>query len=160
VRLIDTGTIGDVKDTTKFGLEFAYQAGPFSVEAEYFNVDVNRSAGEEPSFSGYHVQASYVLTGESRGYRGGVFRGVSPSGPRGAWEVAARFSSVDLVDSGFTGGEQENLTLGLNYYASANVRFMVNYIFIDVKDSTAVPNGVTVGSDKPNVLLARVQYHF
>jgi hypothetical protein len=37
---------------------------------------------------------------------------------------------------------------------------MVNYIFIDVKDSTAVANGVTVGNDKPNVLLARAQYHF
>ena len=160
VRLIDTGSIGDVDDTFKFGLELAYQAGPFSVEAEYLSVDVNRSAGAEPTFSGYHVQASYVLTGEARGYRGGVFRGIAPASPRGAWEVAARFSSVDLIDAGFTGGEQENFTLGLNYYASANVRFMVNYIFIDVKDSTAVANGVTVGSDKPNVLLARAQYNF
>ena len=160
VRLIDTGSIGDVDDTFKFGLELAYQAGPFSVEAEYLGVDVNRSAGAEPTFSGYHVQASYVLTGESRGYRGGAFRGNTPATPRGAWEVGARFSSVDLIDAGFTGGEQENFTLGLNYYAGANVRFMVNYIFIDVKGSTAVANGVTVGSDNPNVLLARAQYHF
>jgi hypothetical protein len=30
------------------------------------------------SFNGYQVQASYVVTGESRGYRNSVFRGVSP----------------------------------------------------------------------------------
>ena len=161
VRLIDSGNIGDVDDTFKYGVELAYQAGPFSVEAEYLSVDVNRSAGAEPTFSGYHVQASYVLTGEKRGYRGGVFRGISPGDKsRGAWEVAARYSSVDLIDAGFQGGEQDNFTLGLNYYASGNVRFMLNYIFIDVSDSNATANGVTVGSDSPNVLLARAQYNF
>ena len=160
VRLIDTGNIGAVDSTFKYGIELAYQAGPFSMEAEYLSADVSRDAGPEPTFSGYHVQASYVLTGESRGYRGGVFRGISPASPSGAWEVAARFSSVDLIDSGFTGGKQENITLGLNYYASGNVRFMFNYIFIDVKDSTAEANGVEVGNDSPNVFLARAQYSF
>jgi phosphate-selective porin OprO and OprP len=161
VRLIDTGNIADVEDTFKYGVELAYQAGPFSAEAEYLSVDVNGTAGAEPTFGGYHVQASWVLTGEKRSYRNGVFRGVTPGqAGRGAWEVAARFSSVDLIDSGFQGGEQENLTLGLNYYASPNVRFMVNYIFIDVSDSTAVANGELVGDDKPNVLLARAQFNF
>jgi phosphate-selective porin OprO and OprP len=161
VRLIDTSNIVDVDDTFKYGIELAYQAGPFSVEGEYLNVDVNRSAGAEPSFSGYHVQASYILTGEKRGYRGGVFRGVTPGqAGRGAWEIAARFSSIDLIDAGFQGGKQDNFTLGLNYYASANVRFMVNYIFIDVSDSTAVANGVVVGNDKPNVLLGRAMFYF
>jgi len=161
VRLIDTGNIADVDTTMKYGIELAYQTGPFSVEAEYLNVDVNRDVGAEPSFGGYYVQASYVLTGEKRGYRNGVFRGVTPGqAGRGAWELAARFSSADLIDSGFQGGEQDNFTLGLNYYASANVRFMLNYIMIDVSDSAAVANGVTVGSDKPNVVLARAQFHF
>jgi phosphate-selective porin OprO and OprP len=137
------------------------ELGPFSVEAEYLSVDVNRAAGLEPGFSGYYVQASYVLIGEKRGYRGGVFRGVTPAqAGRGAWEVAARYSYVDLIDSGFLGGEQENFTLGLNYYASANVRFMLNYIHIDVSDSTAVANGVAVGNDNPHVVLARAQFHF
>lgn len=161
VRLIDTNNIVDVDDTFKYGIELAYQAGPFSVEGEYLSVDVNRSTGPEPTFSGYHVQASYILTGEKRGYRGGVFRGVTPGQQgRGAWEIAARFSSIDLIDAGFQGGQQDNFTLGLNYYASSNVRFMLNYIFIDVSDSSAVANGVTVGSDKPSVLLARAMYYF
>jgi phosphate-selective porin OprO and OprP len=161
VRLIDTGNVTLVSDTLKYGLELAYQAGPFSVEGEYLSVDTSRDAGEEPGFSGYHVQTSYVLTGEKRGYRGGVFRGITPGqAGRGAWELAARFSSIDLIDAGFQGGKQENITLGLNYYSSANVRFMLNYIMIDVTDSAAVANGVVVGDDSPNVILARAQYSF
>jgi len=164
-RLIDTGTIGGVSATAKFGLELAYQAGPFSVEGEYFSVDVDTHAGSDPTFTGYHVQTSYVLTGESRGYRNGLFRGISPDSKRGAWEVAARFSSVDLIDAGFQGGEQENLTLGLNYYASSNIRFMANYIMVDVYDSAAVVGGsnvpaVVVGDDSPNVFALRAQFHF
>lgn len=160
-RLIDTGNIADVSSTTKFGLEAAFQSGPFSAEAEYFSVDLSRDAGAEPTFSGYHVQASYVLTGEKRGYRGGVFRGIAPGdNSRGAWELAARYSNVDLIDSGFQGGEQKNLSLGVNYYASANVRFMLNYIMVDVSDSTATVGGLMVGDDKPNILIGRAMFHF
>ncbi|MFU8815645.1 MAG: OprO/OprP family phosphate-selective porin [Pseudomonadales bacterium] len=164
-RLIDTGSIGAVKATTKLGLELAYQAGPFSAEAEYFRVDVDTNVGSDPTFDGYHVQGSYVLTGEARGYRNGVFRGISPASRAGAWEIAARFSSVDLIDGGFQGGEQENWTLGLNYYASSNVRFMANYIMVDVKNSGASVAGanvpaVIVGDDSPNVLAVRAQFHF
>lgn len=159
-RLINTGTIGDVKSTFKTGVELAFQSGPFSAEAEYLRADVKRDIGNEPTFNGYHVQASYVLTGESRGYRNGVFRSVSPQGARGAWEVAARYSVADLNDGGFMGGEQENFTLGLNYYANNNIRFMINYIAVDVKDSGAVASGVLVGDDSPNILLLRAQVNW
>lgn len=160
-RLIDTGNITAVDSTLKYGLELAYQTGPFSIEGEYLTVDVSRDAGAEPTFSHYHVQASYVLTGEQRGYRGGVFRGITPGEKgRGAWEIAARFSSADLIDAGFQGGKQDNFTLGLNYYASANVRFMLNYIMVDVSDSNASVGGTPVGNEKPNILAARAQYNF
>jgi phosphate-selective porin OprO and OprP len=159
-RLIDTGNITEVSSTFKYGLEAAFQRGPFSVEGEYFTVDVSRDSGSEPTFDGYHVQASYVLTGEKRGYQNGVFRGVTPGSPRGAWEIAARFSSADLVDAGFQGGTQDNITLALNYYASRNVRFMLNYILVSVEDSAAVVAGNPVGDDEPNILLGRVQFHF
>jgi phosphate-selective porin OprO and OprP len=159
-RLIDTGNIADVSSTFKYGLEAAFQSGPFSVEAEYFNVDVSRDSGNEPTFDGYHIQASYVLTGEKRGYQNGVFRGVTPGSPRGAWEIAARFSSADLIDAGFQGGTQDNITIALNYYASRNVRFMLNYILVSVEDSGAVVAGRVVGDDEPNILLGRVQFHF
>lgn len=164
-RLIDTGTIPDASATLKYALELAYQAGPFSAEAEYFGVAVDTDSGSDPTFTGYHLQAGYVLTGESRGYRDGVFRGITPASRSGAWEVAARYSSVDLIDAGFQGGEQQNLTLGVNYYVTANIRFMANYIRVDVKDSGASVGGsndpaVIVGDESPNIFAMRAQFHF
>jgi phosphate-selective porin OprO and OprP len=158
VRLIDTGNIADVDDTLKAGLELALRYGPFSMEAEYLMADINRNTGEEPTFNGYHVQTSYFLTGETRGYRNGVFRGIKPNNTWGAVEAAARWSSMDLTDSGFEGGKQENFTLGLNYYATANIRFMANYIMVDVTDRD--PSIIAGGEDSPNIFLLRAAFYF
>ena len=160
-RLVDTGTISDVDTTMKMGLEAAYQAGPFHMVAEYFNVDVDRNTGEDPSFSGYHIYGVWNVTGEQRGYRNGVFRSLKPGSPdRGAWELALRYSSLDLDDAGFQGGTQDNIPLGVNYYPNANVRFMLNYIMVDIEDSGATVDGVVVGDESPNILIARAQYSF
>lgn len=158
-RLVDTGVIDMVSSTTKYGLEAMWQSGPFSVMSEYFMVSVDRDAGEEPDFSGWHVQGSWILTGQTRSYRNGTFRGV-PVGDKGAWELSARYSSLDLTDDGFQGGEQDNVTLGLNYYSSSNVRFMLNYIMVDVEDSGAVVDGIVVGDDSPGILLTRAMFYF
>ena len=160
VRLINTGGITDVESVSKAGFEFAYQTGPFSVEYEYITVGVDRENGDEPDFDGFHVQASYVLTGESRSYGGGSFGGVTPSTSAGAWEIAARFSSVDLNDGDSEGGEQNNVTLALNHYATSNLRFMANLIAVDVEDSGQMVNGETVGDDSPTIALFRAQYNF
>jgi phosphate-selective porin OprO and OprP len=160
-RLVDTGTITDASSTTKFALEAYWQGGPFSALAEYYALSVDRDAGAEPDFDGWYVQGSWFLTGENRSYRNGTYRGVTPKqAGRGAWEVVARYSTVDLTDVGFQGGEQDIITLGLNYYQSANVRFMLNYIMVDVTDSAATVNGVVAGDDSPNILLARAQFSF
>jgi len=160
-RLVDTGSIPDVDKTMKYGVEAAYQSGPFAVQTEYFGVGVDRNAGAEPDFSGWYVQGSWIVTGEKRGYGKGIFRSVKPGNPdRGAWEVTARYSALDLNDTGFQGGEQENLTLGLTYYSNPNVRFMLNYIMVDVTDSGAVVDGAPVGDESPNILIGRAQYSF
>lgn len=153
-RLIDTGNIDRVDSTLKLGGDFAYQSGPLSVEAEYLRAKVNRDAGPEPVFTGFHVQSSYVLTGEARGYGNGKFGGVSPKKPGGAWEVAARYSYADLDDAGFTGGVQKNVTLGVNWYATDRVRFMGNMIFSDVE------GGVAGVDESPTMVTLRAQYSF
>ncbi len=154
VRLVDTGSISDVDNITQLGLEAAWQSGPFSVQGEYIRSDVSRGNGEsDVDFSGWYVSGSWVLTGESRGYRGGVFRGVSPNLTSGAWELTARYSSVDLDDTPTVfGGEEQNFTLGLNWYANDRIRFMANYVNVDSERG-----GV---SDDPHIFLMRAQVAF
>ena len=137
----------NLNSTFKTGLEVAYLNGPFSVEAEYLHVNVDMEVGESPSFGGWHVQSSYVFGG-ARSYSGGIFGGVRPEGEAGAWEIAARFSNMDLNDSGYHGGEQSNFTVALNRYVTSNLRFMFNVIFVDVEDRN------------PILGVMRAQFHF
>ncbi len=94
--------------------------------------------------NGVYVQASYFLTGESRNYKTSVgsFGRVTPnnsfdpaSGHWGAFEVAGRYSWLDLQDEGNNGGEEQNVTLGLNWYLYSNLRLTANYVYADVKDT-------------------------
>jgi len=50
------------------------------------------------------------------------------SGGRGAYEVAARYSYLDLDSGTIAGGKLHDLTLGLNWYANRNMRMMFNYV--------------------------------
>ena len=119
------------------GLEAAYVSSPFSVQGEYIfaNADVASSA----NFRGYYAQASYFLTGEHRNYKPseGAFSRVKPKenfksgGGPGAWEVALRYSGLDLDDNSITGGKLNDLTAGLNWYLNPNTRVMWNYVHAD-----------------------------
>ncbi|MBV2130802.1 OprO/OprP family phosphate-selective porin [Arsukibacterium indicum] len=152
IRLIDTGTLNEVDSLTRAGLEFAAIKGVWSVEAELLSLQTS-SAIQDVSFSGYHMQVSYVVTGESRSYKNGLFSGIKPSSASGAIEVAARYSVTDLNDGAVFGGEQKNLTLGLNYYMNSNIRFMGNIVFSDIDTSSAV-------SEEPIGFGIRAQYNF
>lgn len=168
-RLVDTNSIANivgVDDITKIGLEGAWVAGPFSLQAEWMQMDMSREDGlPDVDFDGWYASASWFLTGESRPYKKGVFGRVKPKSPLGkggfgAWEAAVRFAEVDLSDwddlaagTGVTGahaGELETTTLGLNWYATDNVRFMLNYVMAEASYGAGV-------SDEPDVLQFRGQ---
>ncbi|MCG2633818.1 MAG: porin [Gammaproteobacteria bacterium] len=155
-RLVDTGTFGGVDDITKLGLEAAWVTGPFSLQSEWMTYDVSGNTGMgDADFDGYYAYASWFLTGESRPYEGGEFGRVKPmsvvgKGGSGAWEVAARYSELDLNDGLIAGGELETITLGLNWYATNNIRFMMNYVMAEADYGLGV-------TDEPDVIQVRAQ---
>lgn len=132
-RLVDTGNIAGVDDSQSYGLEFAGVYGPFSVQSEFIQTKLKRDGASDLDFDGWYAYASYFLTGESRAYKNGIFDRTKPKSPvgkggYGAWEVAARYSTLDLNDDTVTGGELDNVTLGVNWYATDNIRFAANYV--------------------------------
>ena len=113
--LISTGAIANVSGAQVYGVEAAATYGPLCVQGEYywFNVDRSANTGLAPigtsslKFQGGYAQAAYVLTGESRKYNpsNAAYGGVKPNNPFsingggwGAWEIAGRYSTIDLND--------------------------------------------------------------
>ena len=63
----------------------------------------------------------------------GAFGSVHPDEPfwwekAGAFEIAGRYSYLDLDSAGINGGVLHDWTLGLNWYTNRNSRVMLNYI--------------------------------
>jgi len=164
-RILDTGTLNDVEHARVLSAELAASFGSFYLQGEYFDYNVGRRALSDLHFNGGYVQASYVLTGESRKYStsSGSFGGIKPKNPFtpgggwGAWEIAARYSTVNLNDANVFGGKQSNLTLGLNWYVNENMRFMLNWINGRVEKRNVA--GVDTGASY-NAVAMRAQVAF
>ena len=153
VRFVRTGRLEDVDRISRLGLEFAWKSGPYSAQAEWLRANVDSNVdSDNGNFDGWYVSGSWILTGESREYKKGRFRGVKPNGKLGAWELAARYSSIDLNDDEVQGGQENNVTLGLNWYVNDHFRFSGNYIKVDSER-----RGI---SDDPNIFLVRAQATF
>jgi len=149
-------------DVDLFNIEGALKWGPALLQAEYTLANVDTTFGGSRTFSGYYVQGSYVLTGESRTYRhaNGTFDKVKPKkdfgfkegNGWGAWEVAARYASVDLEDGPVRAGKQSSLTGGINWFLTNNVTASLNYIHNWVENDLV--------DDDFSVIQTRVRFDF
>ena len=126
-------------------LEAAFVWGPFSMQGEYAELEADgarftRSANltdpvtpVNPTYTGWYVDASWYLTGETRNYEAaeGIFgrtKVKNPvwggSGGWGAWQIAGRYDVLDLSDKAedmnlayncVECGEQQTWLFGLNW---------------------------------------------
>jgi len=128
--------------------ELAFVYGPFSAQAEYIGAYVADTAGTAANLHSCYAYVSYFLTGEHRPYKRstGVFTRLKPlenffrvrgcdgyvHTGKGAWEVAARWSYLDLTDEAIHLGRWSNFTAGLNWYLNPYTRLMWNYVYSDV----------------------------
>jgi phosphate-selective porin OprO/OprP len=176
IRLIDTGSI-NASHYWEYGLEGAGNWHNLYGQGGYFHYDVTRRASPlpDPSFDGWYLQASWVLTGEAKPYRPerGAYSTPAPDHPFsfskgdwGAWEIAGRYSDLDLdFDpgaagsatplAGIRGGEQRIWTGGLNWYPNAAMRFMLNYQHTDVTRLSVVGGSLDA---KLDALSLRAQF--
>lgn len=160
--LVNTGSINTDSHIRTVG-EAAYTYGPLSLQGEYYYVDIDRESAGSPdlNFSGFYVEGSWFLTNDMRRYSAskGAYGKIKPrtvvgKGGMGAWQLAVRFSSVDLNDNDISGGDAQNLSLALNWYATNNIRMSANYVSV-----LDVEGGPSDG-DEPDAFQVRAQLEF
>lgn len=137
---VDTESI-PARNFHLFGVESGLLLGRLHMQSEAVYAVVNQIGGATVSLSGAYAQLGYVLTGEARQFnrKNGVFGRIIPTNPvgycggSGAWELAARWSYVDLNDANIVGGRLNDLTFGVNWYLNRRTKFQFNYIhgFLD-----------------------------
>lgn len=163
--------VNSAKSNDVWAVEAAARWGSFMVQGEYMWASVNRDdfypVGDDRlpagslDYNGYYVLASYVLTGEVKEYDfdSGTFGRVHPCSRKGAWEILARLSYVDLLDNstlqnqayarfadpeanlvptGFQPndmvGSAHSFTVGLTWWINDHMRFMANYVRASLPD--------------------------
>lgn len=147
---VDTGVLATNK-TQLVAAELAATSGSFHAQSEFIHAQVNRQGGPNVAFSGATAQAAYILTGEHRPYnrKAGVLGRVVPrnkfgDGGKGAWEVAGRWSMLDLNDADVRGGRLHNATFGLNWYLNKFTKFQFNYIHALLDSSVNGSSGADI----------------
>ena len=153
VDFVNTGDIDGIDRIDRIGIEAAWKSGPVSAQAEWMRAALGRDSGRaDADLQGWYVAGSWILTGESRAYDDGAFKGAAPGRRGGAWELTARYSHLDLDAADIRGGEERNRTLGLNYYANEHLRIMANYIQVRSRRRGA--------TDDPDIFQIRAQLVF
>jgi phosphate-selective porin OprO and OprP len=156
---VDTAGIVDVNNVQTYGLEGLWVNGPLSLQTEAMAAIVDQSTSPQSSFDGGYATVGYFLTGEHRPYdrKAGAIDRVIPKsnfsrhGGIGAWEIAARWSYIDLTDNEIRGGTMENLTVGMNWYTNPYCKFVFNYIhsWSESPDFTGLaPSGPTFNNNR------------
>ena len=190
-RLIDTGTI-NAKTGDYYGFDAAGNIENFYLGGEYMNFTADRmasglKAADHPSFSGWFLEGTWILTGETRQYSPsamnneyGSFNGPKVANPFsfsgdswGAWELAVRYSDTDLnwhqsfagnaiTQAGIAGGDERIIALAINWYLNQNIRIMLDDNIVTVRKLSAPGANPLVPASQIgqsfNELGARVQF--
>jgi phosphate-selective porin OprO/OprP len=165
---VDTGRFA-ADSSNLYNPELAIVYGPFSFQTEYTFADINLKRGTEsdPHFTAFYAYGSYFLTGEHRVYKRekGAFRRIKPNknfrwgrgNGKGALELAARYSEIDLSNQGINGGRMQDTTLGVNWYLNPNTRVTMNYVHANVD---RLVSGIRLEDEGADMLAMRFYIDF
>ena len=201
-RLIDTGAIA-AKTANMLSFDAEGNIENFYFEGEYTQFQVDRQCGaltggactggtsasvaDHPTFHGFVLGASWILTGETKAYTPNSiaetqagFQAPVPSRPFslagdswGAWELTARYSDTNLnwrTDqflsttqlAGIAGGEEKIVALGVNWYLNRNIRVVLDDNIIQLSKGTVATSALAANpgrdSQDINVIGLRFQY--
>ena len=143
--------------------------GRFGMLAEYATssqeiaLDGTRDTLENTA---YQVSVSYVLTGERATWKGvkpDKPIGTAEGGGRGAWQIAARYTALDVdaaafpvfADPAVSASAARTATLGVNWYVTTQIRFLLNYSRTEFDAVAPVPS-----PEDEQAIVGRAQFRF
>ena len=127
VRLVDTGNIDGVDSAMTIGAEMAWVYDRIKFQSELTQVRLDGQ--ENQSLSSRYLALSYLIGAKPYRYRAsrGNFRAIEPAEKWGALEVTARFATLDLSDGAVTGGQHDELSIGLSYIFNEHLRVALTH---------------------------------
>jgi phosphate-selective porin OprO and OprP len=155
-ELVNTGPLS-ARGAGVYGGELGANWRNFLVEGEYYQIGVTQSKlpgvpAPRLGFNGGYVEGSWVMTGEPHPHDAESAAWARPKvdhpfsladGGIGAWELAARYSTVSLdsnvfpgvpqsLTGGVYGGRQQIAALALSWYPNDWLRFLLQFQHVDV----------------------------
>lgn len=165
-----TGVYSNGKETRSNPQAWFY-FNNFGVLADYVTVKqavASPTATAELENKALDVSASWVITGESVSYKGGV-KPARPFNPKngawGAFELTARYGYTEIDQDAFTGGfasasssaqKATSTGFGIGWYWSENLKLLADF------DSTEFDGGAAGGADRRKEAFAsgRIQFRY
>jgi len=135
-NIADSGVITNTRSLKYGGVEAAGVFGPLTVAGEAGRLWLDRFGSDNAHFSGFYGYAAYMLTGETRSFKGGNFDRIRPfkelgKDGLGAFELALRYDHLDLSDTPVlarAGNAASSVTAGLNWYFNPYAKLMFNWV--------------------------------
>lgn len=167
-RWLNTGRIADISHFDILALEHVYNYGAFQWVSELQGLWTDRDNGSDDTFFyGGYTYVAYMLTGEHMPWERetGTLGRIKPfenffwvdkcDGCRGrgigAWQVAFRYSYLDMNDADIFGGVANSYTTSLVWYWNPNASVQFNWVHGAIRDAAVADgaggSGVPVDSD-------------
>ena len=172
--LVSTGSLRNADSVERVNAEALYQLGSYRIQGEYTFANVTGTNGQpDRSFQGGYVEGAWVVNGSGRPYRVAapygsefaVLQGVQveegqriTNGGIGVFELAARYSALDLQTTRVRGGSEQDVTAGIGWYPARNIRVLADYVHAWTDPAAfSVAAGRNVESD---AFVARMQVNW
>lgn len=178
-RWLNTGRIAGADWYEIVGAEMMLNLGPLHFTGEYQanwmqRDNVTAGTGPDLDFHGGYVQVAYMLTGEHVPYKrsSGTIDRVKPFCPLyvpkhvhcprgwGAWQIAVRYSHLDLTSQEIMGGVANNVTGALVWYFTSHSSLQFNAVYGDIQDRNPLGGGGGLPSGHFTALGARLRVNF
>ena len=145
----------DVENQIQFGGDCYMFKDKWMLQAEYMWMRVNQKHAKDYQGHGGYVQAGYLIKGNTYGYDQVDALPTMPT-DNGSLLVIVRYNNSRMNDnsSGLFAGNQQDFSLGLDYFYNKHLSTRLSYSYIKTDEKS------TLGEQDIHTILARVQFKF